>query len=69
VADLAGVDEVFDGSGDVFDGDVGVDAVLVEEVDVVEVEALEGLVGDLLDVVGVGVEGLAAGGVVGRGRS
>ncbi len=33
VLDLAGGDEVLDGSGYVFDGDIGVDAVLVEEVD------------------------------------
>ena len=35
VADLAGDDEVLDGTGDVLDRHVGVDAVLVEQVDVV----------------------------------
>ena len=33
VLDLAGLDELLDGSGDVFDGHVGIDAVLIEEVD------------------------------------
>ena len=55
VADLAGGDEVADGAGDVFDGDVGVDAVLVEEVDVVGAEPPEGVVGDLADAFGAAV--------------
>jgi hypothetical protein len=67
VPDLAGGDEVFDGSGDVFDGDVGVDAVLVEEVDGVDVEALERGVGDLADVVGLAVEALGRCGRCRRG--
>ena len=33
VVDLAGLDELLDGAGDVLDRDVGVDAVLVEQVD------------------------------------
>ena len=41
VLDLAFGDELLDGAGDVFDGDLGVDAVLVEEIDVVGLEALE----------------------------
>ena len=36
VPDLARLDEVLDGAGDVLDGDVGVDPVLVEEVDRVD---------------------------------
>ena len=49
VLDLALLDEFLDRAGDVFDGHVGVDAVLVEEVDGVDVEALERGFGDLAD--------------------
>ena len=52
VLDLAGVDQLVDRSGDVFDRDVGVDAVLVEQVERVDLEPLEGGFGDLLDVFG-----------------
>ena len=38
VLDLAGFDELLDGTGDIFDRDVGVDAVLVVEVDGVDAE-------------------------------
>ena len=55
VADLAGGDEVADGAGDVFDGDVGVDAVLVEEVDVVGAKPAERVVGHLPDAFGPAV--------------
>ena len=61
VFDFAGGDEVPDGSGYVFNGHFGVDAVLVEEIDAVGLEALEGLFADLLDVLGFAVEGLGAG--------
>ena len=57
---LPSLDEVADGAGDVFDGDVGVDAVLVEEVDVVGAQPSERVVGDLSDAFGSAV------GAVGR---
>jgi hypothetical protein len=41
VSHLAGLDKFGDGAGDVFDGDVGVDAVLVEQVDGVDAQALQ----------------------------
>ena len=41
VLDLACLNEILDGTGYVFDGDVGVDAVLVEQVDDIDFEALE----------------------------
>jgi hypothetical protein len=52
VADLARLDELLDGAGDVLDGDRGVDPVLVEEVDAVGAQAAQGRLGDLLDVLG-----------------
>jgi hypothetical protein len=55
VADLAGLDELLDGARDVLDGHVRVHAVLVEEVDHVEPQASEALVGDLLDVIGLAI--------------
>ena len=58
---LAGGDEGFDGAGDVFDGDLGIDAVLVEEVDAVGAEAGQHGVGDADDVVGAAVEAGGAG--------
>ena len=62
--DLAGLDQLLDGAGDVLDGYVGVDAVLVEQVDGVDAQPLEGGVGDPLDVLGsAGQAGLAAVGV------
>jgi hypothetical protein len=54
VADLAGVDEVSDGAGDVLDRHVRVDAVLVEQVD--PVGPLQHLLDHLADVVGFAVE-------------
>ncbi len=67
VLDLACGDEVFDGPGGVFDGGVGVDAVLVVEVDDVGLEALEGGFDDLLDVFGLAVGGGPLAVVVGVG--
>src|SRR3954468_10039866 len=49
VLDLARLDEFLDRSGDVFDGDIGVDAVLVVQVDGVDSESLQGAVDDSLD--------------------
>ena len=51
VADLAGLDELLDGAGDVLDGDVGVDAVLVEQVDGVGAQAAQRAVDGGADVV------------------
>ena len=50
VADLSGMDEFGHGTYGVFDGGGGVDSVLVVEIDVVEVEALEGGVAGGFDV-------------------
>ena len=52
VLDFALLDEFLHGSGDVFDGDVGIDAVLVEEIDGIDLEALERGFGDLADASG-----------------
>ena len=53
---FAFLDEVPDGAGDVFDGDFGVDTVLVEQVDGFDFEPLEGAFGGLADVLGPAVE-------------
>ena len=50
VVDLAGLDELLDGAGDVLDGDVGVDAVLVEQVDGVGPQSTQGAVDGGADV-------------------
>jgi hypothetical protein len=64
VLDLAHLDEVLDRSGHLFDEHLGVDPVLVEQVDGVGLEPREGGVGGLLDVVGsAGQADLAAVGV------
>ncbi len=55
-AHLAGRDQLADGAGDILDRHVRVDAVLVEEVDVIGAEPLQRGVGDLLDVRGAAVE-------------
>ena len=55
VFDLACLNQVLDCAGGVFDGSVGVDAMLVEEVDGVGLQALERAFDDLLDVVGAAV--------------
>ncbi len=54
--DLAGLDEILDGSGNVFYGDVGVDAVLVVEIDDVGFEALERTFYRFLYMIGTAVE-------------
>jgi hypothetical protein len=51
VVDLAGLDELLDGAGDVLDGDFRVDAVLVEQVDGVGPQATEGALDGGADVV------------------
>src|SRR5580765_4260158 len=48
--DLAYTNQILHGSRDVFDWDVRVDPVLIEEVDSIRLEALQGCVGDLADV-------------------
>jgi hypothetical protein len=55
VLHLACLDELFDGAGSVFDWSVGVDAMLIEEIDGVGLQALERTFDDLLDVVGPAV--------------
>ncbi len=55
VFDLACLNQFLDGAGGVFDGSVGVDAMLIEEVDGVGLQALERAFDDLLDVVGAAV--------------
>ena len=52
VLHLAGLDEVLDCAGDVFDGHVRVDSVLVVEVDDLDAEPLQRAVDDVLDGLG-----------------
>ena len=52
VTDLAGFDQLLDRAGDVFDRDVRVDAVLVQQVDVVGAESFQRGVDGLADVPG-----------------
>ena len=51
MVDLAGLDELLDGAGDVLDGDVRVDAVLVEQVDGVGPQATQRALDGGADVV------------------
>jgi hypothetical protein len=61
VADIAGVDQLLDGAGDVLDRDVRVDTVLVEQVDGVGAQATQGAIDGDADVVGpAGDTGLVA---------
>ena len=61
VADLAGLHQVGHGADGVLDRHVRIDAVLIQQVDVVGAEALQGRLDDFLDVLGpaVGAGGLA----------
>ena len=61
---LPSLDEVFDGSGDVFDRDLGVDAVLVEQVDVVGAQPSQRALDGLGEVLGAAIEPGAGGAVV-----
>src|SRR5882724_5742306 len=54
--DFACVDQVFHRTGDLLDGDVRIDPVLIEQVDAVGPESLERGLGDLSDVVRAAVE-------------
>src|SRR4029077_7142209 len=56
VAHLAGRDQVLQRAGDVLDGDVRIDAVLVEKIDVVRAEASQHRVRYLFDVLRLAVE-------------
>ena len=59
---LALLNQVFHRSGDVFDGHVRIDTVLIEQIDDIGLEALERSFGDFLDVFGTTVQaGLLAG--------
>ena len=49
---FAALDQFLDRSGHVLDGDLGVDAVLVEQIDGLHAQPAQRIVGDLLDVVG-----------------
>src|SRR5580692_12862632 len=53
---LAGLDEIFHCAGNVFDWNFEIDAMLVVEIDMVGLQALERFVADLLDVIGMAVE-------------
>jgi hypothetical protein len=59
VAHLAGRDQVLHCAGDVLDGNVRIDAVLVEKIDVVRAEASQHLVRYALDVLRPTVEAAA----------
>jgi len=54
--DLAGGDQVLDGAGDLLDGNIRIDAVLVEQVDAIGAESAQRRVHDLPDVIGLAVE-------------
>ncbi len=55
VLHFALLDEVFHGPRCVFDGDIGVDTMLIEKIDDVGLEALERCLGDFFDVIGAAV--------------
>ncbi len=63
VLDLALVDQVFDRAGDLLYGHVGVDPVLVEQVDSLDAQAGQGCVCGLLDQLGPARTDMLAGGV------
>jgi hypothetical protein len=56
VPDLPLLDEPFHGARDVLDRNLGIDAVLIEEIDPVGLEARKRRVGDLADVRGTAVQ-------------
>src|SRR5580692_9951745 len=56
MAHLAGRDQVLDRAGDVLDGDVRIDAVLVEKIDVVRAKTSQHRVRCALDVLRLAVE-------------
>ena len=64
MADLASVDELLDRPGDILDWDVGVDTVLVEQIDPLGPEPLQGALEGPDDVLRSAVEAGAGGAVV-----
>ena len=50
VLDLALLNQLLHRAGDVFDRHIRIDAVLIEEIDRIDLEPLERALGDLLDV-------------------
>jgi hypothetical protein len=58
VLDLALLDQILHRSGDVLDGHFGIDAVLIEEIDDIDPQALERGLGNLLDVLRPAVQPL-----------
>lgn len=58
MTDLAGLDEFGDGAGGVLDRHLGVESVLIEQVDVVGAQPLQRSVDNLADVVGLRVQPL-----------
>src|SRR5208337_1234817 len=56
VPDLALLNEVLHGSGDVFNRHVGIDAVLIEEVDDIGLESFQRGLADLADVLGPAID-------------
>ncbi len=59
--DLACFDQARHGADGVFDGSIGIDAMLVVEIDVIDVEALQAGIAGFADVVGLAVDGADAG--------
>jgi hypothetical protein len=56
VFDLAGIDQILNGTGDIFDRDVRIDPMLVEQIDAIGSESFQRCFGDFLDVFGTAVE-------------
>jgi hypothetical protein len=56
VAHLASLHELGDGASDVLDRDVGVDAMLVEQIDHLDPQPAQRCIGDLRDLLGAAVE-------------
>src|SRR5437879_4985691 len=56
VPDLAFPNQTLDGAGNVFDRDVRIDAVLIEEIDAIRLEPFERCLGNLPDVCGPAVQ-------------
>ena len=65
--DLPFLDQLLDRAGDILDRHVRIDAVLVEQVDAIGLQALERCLDDLLDVLGPAVEADRA--IDGRSRT
>src|SRR6266404_3478168 len=59
------LDEFFDGAGGIFDGNIGIDAVLIEQVDDIGLETLERGLGDLPDVFRTTIQRTPTGSTIG----